>query len=492
MGDQGIVDVRQPYIDGKFRAGDGAPLLVDNPATEEPVADVQTCTPEQVEEAILAARRSFDEGAWAGLGRRERADAIVRMADYFDSRYEELARTLVVEAGATNVTLAAAQLGLPIAHMREAAELYLSLPEQEHTPRPLHDVIGSNRVAASILRYEPVGVVSAVSAYNFPLWIATWKVIPALLTGNSVVLKPSPLTPLTALVLGEAADAAGLPPGVLNVVVEGSLQAAQLLTTHPAVDMVTFTGSTDVGRQIMRQASDTLKRVVLELGGKSVQLYLPDAVDRAPGGCMAVFAAHAGQGCVLPTRMLVPEERKAEVVAKAAELARTLTIGDPADPSVLVGPVISAAQRARCESYVAAAVEHGATVAAGGGRPAGLPRGYFFEPTVLDVPDNSNPACRDEIFGPVMCVLGYRDVDHAVAIANDTIYGLSGQVFGSDLQAATAVANRIRSGAVNVNGGATGAYASSGGYKQSGLGRERGVDGVRSFQQVKHLSIGNY
>jgi aldehyde dehydrogenase (NAD+) len=487
-----IVGVRQPYIEGKFRVGDGPPLRVENPATEETVAEVETCTPGQTEEAIMAARKSFDEGTWAQKARRERVAAIERMAEFFESRYEELARTLTAEAGATYSMIANAQVGLPIAHIRQAADLYLSLPEQEHTPRPLSDVIAANRVAASIIRYEPVGVVSAISAYNFPLWINMWKVIPALLTGNSVVLRPSPFTPLSALIFGEAAEAAGLPPGVLNVVTEGGLEGAQLMTTHPAVDMVTFTGSTAVGRQIMRQGSDTVKRLMLELGGKSAQLYLPDAVDRAAAGCMAVFAAHAGQGCVLPTRMLVPEERKDEVVAQAAKLSGTLKIGDPADPGVLVGPLISGAQRQKCESYVAAATEHGATVASGGRRPPGLDRGYYFEPTVLDVPDNSNPAAQDEIFGPVLSVLGYRDLDHAVAIANDSIYGLSGQVYGADLRQATAVAERIRSGAVNVNGGTSGAYASSGGYKQSGLGRERGTEGVRSFQQIKHLSIGNF
>jgi acyl-CoA reductase-like NAD-dependent aldehyde dehydrogenase len=354
------------------------------------------------------------------------------------------------------------------------------------------EVIGGNRVAASIMRYEPIGVVTAVSAYNFPMWINAWKVFPALLTGNAVILRPSPLTPLTTLVFGEAAEAVGLPPGVLNVVAEAGLEGGQLLTSDPRVDMVTFTGSTAVGRAIMQQASGTLKRLVLELGGKSVQLYLPDAVDRAPAGAASVLAAHAGQGCVLPTRMLVPEDRKAEIVEKAAQIANMLKIGDPTDPEVRVTPVISAAQVERCERYVAAAVEAGATIAAGGKRPAQFDKGFFFEPTVLDVPDNSNPACQDEIFGPVICVLGYRDIDHAVEIANDTIYGLASQVYGSNLAEATAVAERIRAGAVSVNGGTTGAFASSGGYKQSGIGRERGVEGIRSFQQVKHLSIGNF
>jgi aldehyde dehydrogenase (NAD+) len=346
-------------------------------------------------------------------------------------------------------------------------------------------------VTASMMRYEPIGVVSAIAAYNFPLQTPLWKFVPALLTGSTVIVRPSPLTPIATLVIGEAAEAAGLPAGVLNVVVEGGVEGAQLMSSHPAVDCVSFTGSTTVGRLIMAQAAPTVKRVLLELGGKSVQLYLADAVDRAPMGCASVFAAHSGQACVAPTRMLVPEDRKAQVLEKAAGVAAMFKLGDPSDPSTMIGPVISDAQRERCERYVAAAVEAGATVVAGGHRPAGQPRGYFFEPTVLDVPDNSNPAAQDEIFGPVICVLGYRDLDHAVEIANDSVFGLSGQVFGGDLALATGVAERIRAGAVQVNGGYGGAYASSGGYKQSGIGRERGVDGIRSFQQVKHLSVGN-
>jgi aldehyde dehydrogenase (NAD+) len=491
MSAAGIVGVRQPYIDGKFRLGDGPVLPVENPVTEEIVAEVETCSLDQVEEAVLAARRSFEAGTWAGADRRDRAAAVVAMAAFFESRYAELAATLQAEAGASPAMLGSAQLRQPITHMSQTADLYLSVPESEYTPRPVSEVIAGNRVAVSLMRYEPIGVVAAISAYNFPFWTSVWKAVPALITGNSVVLRPSPLTPLSSLVFGEAAEAAGLPPGVLNVVVETGVTGAQLMTTHPAVDMVTFTGSTAVGRQIMRQSADTVKRVVLELGGKSVQLYFPDALDRVVQGGLGVFAAHAGQGCAISTRMLVPEESKQGVLAQLGEAAGKLKIGDPAQPGVIVGPLISKAQVEKCESYVQAAVDNGATVVSGGKRPPGTDRGHFFEPTVLDVPDNSNPAAQDEIFGPVLCVLGYRDLDHAVAIANDSMYGLSGQVLGADVQAATRVAEQIRSGAVSVNVAAGGAFASSGGYKQSGIGRERGIEGLRAFQQVKHLSIGN-
>jgi aldehyde dehydrogenase (NAD+) len=485
-----IADIRQSYVDGRFVRGQGPPLAVENPATEEIIAEVEALSLAQMEHAVLAARRAFDAGAWSGTTREERVEKVLALGEYLRGRAHEIAATLTAEAGAPQ-TIRGAQVEMPLDHLRAACELYLSLPEMEHTPRPMEDVIGSNRVSASMMRYEPIGVVSAIAAYNFPIQTTIWKFVPALLAGNTVVLRPSPLTPIATLMIGEAAEAVGLPPGVLNVVAEGGVEGGELLTSHPAVDCVSFTGSTAVGKAIMVQAASTLKRVILELGGKSVQLYLPDAVDRAASGCSAVFAAHAGQACVAPTRMLVPESRKGEVVEKAAALSSVLRIGDPTDPSTVIGPLISAAQRERSERFVVAAVDAGAVVAHGGKRPEGCDRGYYFEPTVLDVPDNSNPAAREEIFGPVICVIGYRDLDHAVEIANDTVYGLAGQVHGNDVAAAVGVAGRIRAGAVAVNGGYTGAYASSGGYKQSGLGRERGVEGIRALQQVKHLSVGS-
>ena len=326
-------------------------------------------------------------------------------------------------------------------HIRDCADLYLSMPEYEHNPLPYDKLFPAG---TSFRRYEPVGVVSAISAYNYPFFLNVWKVVPALLTGNTTVLRPSPFTPLSALVFGEAAEAIGLPHGVLNVVVEDGLEGGLLMTTHAAVDQVTFTGSTTVGRAIMGQAAGTLKRVMLELGGKSVQLYLPDSVDRAGAGAANVFMAHAGQACAAPTRVLVPEDRKAEVVESAAEHGRAMKVGDPADPEVQVGPLISAAQRDRCATYVRSAMENGASVALGGNRPAHLERGFYFEPTVLDVPDNSNPAAQDEIFGPIVTVIGYRDIEHTIAIANDSVYGLAGQVTGRDAALARSVAERIR------------------------------------------------
>jgi aldehyde dehydrogenase (NAD+) len=354
---------------------------------------------------------------------------------------------------------------------------------------PVDDLV-RGRVAISVRRHEPIGVVSAITPYNGAIIMAFQKLIPALMGGNSVILRPSPLTPISSLVFGAAAEVAGLPAGVLSVVVEPGAAGAELLTTDPAVDMVSFTGSTTVGRQILAQAALTVKRVALELGGKSAQIYLPDALHRVAAGAAQVVAMTAGQACVAATRMLVPQEHKDQVLEAVSAAYAGLKVGPPTDPSALLGPVISAAQRERCERFVALAEEHGGKVVCGGGRPAGLERGYYFEPTVLDLPDNANPAAQEEIFGPVLGVIGYRDVDDAVRIANDTVYGLSGQVYGADVAAAVAVARRIRSGAVNVNTSVFSAYAPGGGYKQSGLGRERGIDGIRAFQEVKHVAIG--
>ncbi len=489
---ESIVDARQPYIDGRFVAGGGAPLDVENPATEEVVCTVETAALEQFELAVTAARGAFDHGRWGRPGpaaREERIDAVLGLARYFEEHYDQISRTLTAESGAVTSMIAAAHLRTPLDHIGDIIQMYRNLPDEEHNPRPLAEVVKTGRVAASIVRHEPVGVVSAITAYNVPFWINIWKVIPALITGNTVVLRPSPMTPLSALVFGQAAEAAGLPPGVLNVVLEAGTSGAELMTTHPAVDQVTFTGSTVVGRQIMKQSADTVKRLMLELGGKSVQIYLPDSVGRAAFGGMLVCAGTAGQACVAPTRMLVPEAQKAEVLEASAKQLAGLRIGDPSDPATMVGPLISAAQRDRCQRYVDEAVRRGAGLVIGGGRPKEIDRGYYFEPTILDVPDNSHPVAQEEIFGPVLCVLGYRDLDDAVDIANRSSYGLAGQVFGADLPVAVDVAERLRTGAVSVNGGATSAYASSGGYKQSGLGRERGREGIRAYQQIKHLSV---
>lgn len=483
-----IFDERRSYVAGKWVDGDDA-LAVENPADESIVTELGVTPMSEVRRAIAEARRSFDDGVWADASVDERARVVHALLDHVEAARDALVPTMVAEAGQPVWFADATQLQAGLALGRSTIELYRSMRHEDFNPVPVDELV-RGRVALSIRRYEPVGVVAAITPYNAAIIMAFQKLVPALMAGNSVVLRPSPLAPISSLIFGAAADAAGLPPGVLSVVVEGGAEAAHLLTTDSRVDMVSFTGSTAVGKQILAQAAPTVKRVGLELGGKSAQIYLPDAVHRAAIGAMAVVAMTAGQACVAATRMLVPQESKDEVLAAVSAIYGTIKVGAPTDPSALMGPVISAAQRERCERYVTLAQEHGGSLAFGGGRPAGFERGYYFEPTVLDLPDNANPAASAEIFGPVLGVIGYRDVDDAVAIANESTYGLSAQVYGADVAAATAVGRRIRAGAVNVNATVFSAYAPSGGYKESGLGRERGPDGMRAFQELKHMAIG--
>jgi aldehyde dehydrogenase (NAD+) len=483
-----MIDERRSYVAGRWVDGDEA-IGVENPADESQVAELAATPLPEFERAITEARRAFDEGTWASVAPVERARRVRALVDHVEASGAALVETIVAEAGQPTMFAEYLQLGTGVALARSTIDLYLSMTHEQASPVPVDELV-RGRVALSIRRHEPVGVVGAITPYNAAVIMAFQKLIPALMAGNSVILRPSPLTPISSLIFGAAAEAAELPPGVLSVVVEAGAAGAELLTTHPAVDMVSFTGSTAVGKQILAQAAPTVKRVALELGGKSAQIYLPDAVDRVGAGAVAVVAATAGQACVAATRMVVPRDRKDDVLDAVSGAYSAVVVGPPTDPTAMMGPVISAGQRERCERFVALAEEHGGKVAVGGRRAPAFERGYYFEPTVLDLPDNANPAAQEEIFGPVIGVLAYDDLDDAVRIANDSVYGLSAQVYGADVAAATDVARRLRTGAVNVNTGVFSAYAPSGGYKQSGLGRERGPDGIRAFQEVKHLAIG--
>lgn len=480
------------FVDGEMVQGQGETLVVQDPSTEDEIARFPGLSMAQVERAIAAARTAFDGGSWSGKSPAERAEILRRFVAALVSRQEDLADLVASEAGCPrHSTSMTSQIAVPLRQMPEVIDLFLTLPEAEENPLPLaHRITPQGTTVQSFKRYTPIGVVSAIAAYNFPFLTALWKVIPALITGNSVVLRPSPLTPLSALMLGEAANEAGLPPGVLNIVLEPGLEGGRLMTTHEAVDMVAFTGSTGVGVQIMGQAAPTMKRLQLELGGKSAQIFLPDMVALAPRMAGVVCTAHAGQGCALGTRLFVPEDRKREVLEQIASDFARIRVGSAHDPETQLGPVISAAQVKRCEHFVGLAVENGGRVVAGGKRPAHLDNGFFFEATALDVPDNSNPAAQEEIFGPVVTVIGYRDLDHAVAMANDSKYGLSGFVHGQDRALALKVGLAIKSGTVNVNAGIMSSYISAGGQRMSGLGRERGVEGLRIYQQLSCLNLG--
>ncbi|ADP82175.1 aldehyde dehydrogenase family protein [Pseudofrankia inefficax] len=483
----------QLYIDGWAVDGGSEPLEVEDPATEEVFTTVPTASPAQVDAAIEAARRAFDRGQWSRQPVSERVSTLARMARVLAARRAELIETVIRETGATQLVAQWAQVDMSLDQARQLPELFATLPEWEHNEVPLAESFdpAGRDVVMSIRRYEPCGVVAAITPYNFPLQTGVWKVFSALAAGCSVILRPSPLTPLTALALGAAAQEAGLPPGVLNVVVEAGSAGAELLTSDRRVDCVSFTGSTEVGRRIAAQAAPTVKRLLLELGGKSVQLYLPDALG--PGaieaGVATVFGSQAGQGCALQTRMLVPRDRLDECVERAGAMARSLRVGNPRDPETAVGPVISAAQRGRVERLVAAGVEAGGTLVAGGERPAHLPVGYYVAPTVVRVEDNRNPLAQHEVFGPVVTIQGYDDLDQAVEITNDSEYGLAAGVYTADLKLGLSLSDRIRTGTVQINRGAASAYTPMGGVKQSGIGRERGVAGFREYQELKHVVL---
>ena len=478
-------------IGGHLVAGTGDTLEVISPSSGEVFTRFPGAAVDQFDQAIAGARGSFDKGEWAGLKPAERIAVLRRFHALLVERTEEMKALIVAEVGTPiGSFMMHAHVAGPFAQMSAMLDLYPTLPEIEENPITLDERVSPmGGFVQSIRRHVPVGVVAAISAYNAPIHISLWKAFPALATGNSVVLRPSPLTPLTTLALGRVAIEAGIPAGVLSIVAEAGAEGALLLTTDPRVDLVTFTGSTDVGKKVAAQAAATMKRVHLELGGKSAQIYLPDRVEAAYGAAAMVCFSNAGQGCVLGTRVFVPQDRKAEVLAAMKASLDHAKIGDSTDPATTMGPVISEAQVQRCERYVKLAVAAGATIVAGGKR-ADRP-GFFFEPTVLDLPDNKNPAAQDEIFGPVIGVIGYRDIEHAIEMANDSRLGLSGYVYGKDARAALAVAKRIRTGTINVNAFFASANASSGGHKESGLGRERGVEGIRAFQEIQVMNLGS-
>lgn len=480
------------FIEGRFVEGQGDSLGVENPSTGLEFARFTGLSSEQMRDAIGSARRAFDSGIWSELPIIERASALRRYAKALEARAGRIADLIMQEGGCPSATPSMqSQVQTPLAQAYQIIDLALTLPDFEDNPLPISERVNMmGQPYQSLRRYTPVGVVAAIAAYNFPFLTALWKVFPALITGNTVVLRPSPLTPLSTVVFGEAAEEAELPPGVLNIVIEGGIEGARLLTTEPAVDLVAFTGSTAVGVQVMQQVAPTMKRLQLELGGKSAQIFLPDALDKVVPVVAGVCTAHAGQGCALGTRIFVPESEKPALLEKIKAAFASIKIGPADAPDTRLGPVISAAQRARCEHFVKVAVDNGGIVVTGGKRPEGLGDGYFFEPTVLDLPDNSNPAAQEEIFGPVIAVIGYRDLDHAIEMANDSRYGLSGYVFGADRKMALEVGLRIRSGTVNVNGAMMSAYVSAGGQRMSGVARERGPEGIRLYQQLSCLNLG--
>jgi aldehyde dehydrogenase (NAD+) len=478
----------QLYIDGKWRTPvAGGTTDAVNPATEATIATVPEGTVADADAAIAAARRAFDDGSWPRLSGKERGAALLRLRQALADRYDDLVALIVAEAGTPLALARGHHVALPIEHLDYWAEAARQPELTALPPRPVVAADGSGKLGAWAVRREPIGVVAAITAYNFPLLLSVMKLGPALAAGNTVVLKPSPYTPLTALAIAAAAEEAGFPPGVVNVVTGGS-DVGTALTTDPRVDLVSFTGSDVVGAAIVAQSAPTLKRVVLELGGKSPLIVRDDGdLDLAAAAGLTGFTTQAGQGCALTTRHLVHERIYDAYVERVAAAAAALRIGDPADPGTQMGPLIREAARQRVEGFIHEAVGAGAQVVTGGGRPDGP--GYFVQPTLIAGAAPDLPVVRREIFGPVGVVIPFSDDDEAVRLANDSEYGLDGHIISADTARAFDIACRLRTGSVSINGGSgyTSPQAPMGGYKRSGIGRENGTEGLDEYRQLKTI-----
>ena len=474
------------FIDGVFVAGGAGRYPTLNPATEEVLGTAANADTADMDRAIAAARRAFDTTEWA-VDSELRVRCVRQLRAAMEERIEELREITIAEVGAPRMLTAAAQLQGPVEDLGFPADTAESYPWRTDLGVAAPMGITTRR---TLIR-EAVGVVGAITPWNFPHQINLAKIGPALAAGNTVVLKPAPDTPWCAAVLGELiAEHTDIPPGVLNIVTSDDHSVGAMLTADPRVDMVSFTGSTATGRAVMAAAAPTVKKVFLELGGKSAFLVLDDA-DLAAACGMAGFTAsvHAGQGCAITTRLVVPRARYDDAVAAAAATMSGIRAGDPAQPGTICGPVISARQRDRIQSYLDLALAEGGSFACGGGRPADREHGFFIEPTVVAGLTNEARVAREEIFGPVLTVIAHDGDDDAVRIANDSPYGLSATVFSADPQRAQGVAERLRVGTVNVNGGVWySADVPFGGYKQSGVGREMGVAGFEEYLEIKAIA----
>ncbi|HEY8609166.1 MAG TPA: aldehyde dehydrogenase family protein [Noviherbaspirillum sp.] len=467
----------QFYINGKWVQPSGSKTIeVFNASTEEVMATIPEGDDNDADAAVAAARAAFD--AWSATTPAQRADYLRKIHEGLKARSDELAQIIAGEVGMPLKLAAAIQVGSPVANFGYYAKMVTGFEWEE--------TAGNSRV----LR-EPVGVVVAITPWNYPLHQIAAKVAAAMAAGCTIVLKPSEVAPLNAFVLAEVIDAAGVPPGVFNLVTGLGPGIGEALVRHPDVDMVSFTGSTRAGKRISEVAAATVKRVALELGGKSASVILEDAdLASAVKGTVNACFLNSGQTCSAHTRMLVPESRYEEAARIAAEVAKGFTVGDPFGGSAKLGPLVSAAQRERVQNYIRKGMEEGAELLCGGpDAPAGLDRGYYVQPTVFGRVKPDSTIAQEEIFGPVLSIITYKDEDEAVRIANNTLYGLAGGVWAGSDERAQQVARRLRTGQVDINGGTFNLFAPFGGYKQSGRGREMGPYGLEEFLEYKSLQF---
>jgi aldehyde dehydrogenase (NAD+) len=467
-------------------ARSGRTFEVINPATEEIIGVVADGGAEDLDDALTAARTAFDETDWStNVELRVRGLRQLRAA--FEAHADEIRAMTVAETGSPLSFTYSAQLDGPIESLGWVADL----AEGYEWETDLGDALPMGIPSHRWVRREATGVVGAITPWNVPHQINLAKLGPALAAGNTVVLKPAPDTPWCATVLGRLiAEETDIPAGVVNVVTSSDHTVGGLLSADPRVDQISFTGSTATGKKVMVSAAESLKKVFLELGGKSAFVILDDADLRGAVATAAfTVCTHAGQGCAITTRLLIPRSQFDEAVESAAKVLGKLPAGDPTNPGTICGPLVSARQRDRVEGYLRLAVEEGGSFVVGGGRPADLDRGFYVEPTLIVGLDNSARVSQEEIFGPVLVAIPHDGDDHAVALANDSVYGLSGSVWSADRERAVGVADRIRTGTVGINGGLWfSPDMPFGGYKQSGVGRESGVAGFEEYLETKAIA----
>jgi aldehyde dehydrogenase (NAD+) len=475
-----LTDHDTHFIGGEWVASASAErITVVNPATEEVIASVPSASTDDVDRAVAAARRALVSGPWAELDLAGRIAIVRRLRELFVAHSEEFAQLVTAQMGCPITQSRTIQVVNPI----RILDSYVDVAETF----PFRAIRASEFGRALVIR-KPVGVVAAVSPWNVPASMTVQKSVPALLAGCTVVLKPAPETPLAARLYAQLAEEAGVPPGVINVVT-ADRDASEYLVSHPDVAKVTFTGSTVAGKRIAELCGRDLRRVTLELGGKSAAVILDDAdLDHAVASLRMGSFRNSGQVCSLKTRIIVPRRRKDEFIERFVAMTDSLRVGDPLDEATEIGPMVSSRQRNRIEDYIQAGNSAGAKLLRGGGRPAGFDRGWFVEPTVFSDVDPDSVIAQEEIFGPVVSIIDYDSVDEAVAIANNSPYGLGGSVLTTDVEHGLTVAGRIHTGTVELNGSPTGFTAPMGGVKSSGIGREFGPEGLEPFLET--MSIG--
>ncbi|MET0377672.1 MAG: aldehyde dehydrogenase family protein [Spongiibacteraceae bacterium] len=478
------------FIDGRWHTPQFGVEDVINPATEAAIGSAPLGGPQDCEAAINAARRAFDSGAWSELARSQRVATLRKLFDKLLACREEVLELSVAEMGYTQAQ-APFQFHMAMAHFEKYLEVALRDPI---TPLPMlitPQANGTHLLGSAIKVREPIGVVAAITPYNAGFLLGLVKSVPALAAGNTVVLKPSPYTPLQSLLLARHIAELDLPAGVFNLVTGGN-EVGEMLGTDPRVDMVSFTGSDAIGRKVMAQAAPTLKKVHLELGGKSALIVRHDAdLEIAMQAALFGFVFQAGQGCSMTTRMLVDNRIRGAFVEQLGDITRKLVVGDPAAATTDMGPLIRDVAVARSERFVEAALQDGATLVCGGQRPAHLQRGFFFEPTVFDNVSNDSMLAQQEVFGPIAAVVGFDSDAEAIALANASNYGLGGGIVSRDAGTAMQMALRVRTGMVMINNGPGDVHPDMpfGGFKQSGLGREWGEDGYYEFTELKSIGF---